>query len=225
MRVNSAADTIEKHPTAPNEGAAPQGDKSRSFELRLWIVALTLCNLGLLKGIPATNLLFSPESVASGQWWRLLTWPFVHVSPYHLLLDGSAFLMLYSGLNEPRGPARISLLLGSAAGSLLLPLWLSPGLSATGLCGLSGIAHGLLAVTALELATGKKKDASAKKAGILLLVGLLAKCAVEMATGQVFLASLHLGAIGTPVVATHAGGALGGLAAFSVLRRRRHRAP
>ncbi len=205
-------------------GANTLNSKSRGFEIRLCIIALALCNLGLIKGVPATNLIFAPEAVASGEWWRLLTWPFVHVSPYHLLLDGIAFLLLYSGLNDPRSVGRIFQLLASAAGSLLLPLWLAPEIYTLGLCGLSGVAHGLFAVTALELATDNKKDTFLKKAGILLLIGVLLKCTVEMAAGQVFLSSLHLGTIGTPIVATHAGGALGGIAAFSLLWLRRQSA-
>lgn len=48
--------------------------------------------------------------------------------------------------------------------------------------------------------------------------GLLLKVAWELAIGTVFLQQLHLGDIGQPIVATHAGGVLGGLLGYLLLR-------
>ena len=33
------------------------------------------------------------QAVGGGQWWRLLTHPFVHVSAWHLLLDASIYIL------------------------------------------------------------------------------------------------------------------------------------
>ena len=217
MSVPTTCDSLPHHPPVAPPVRRPE----------LWPLALLLlvCNLGLLHGAPATALVFRPEAVAAGQWWRLLSWPFVHVGGYHLLLDGSAFLLLLTGLEEPGLFRRFGYLLGAVAGSLLLPLAVSPLLQSVGLCGLSGIDHGLLAVTALELYVGRPRKSELRRWGLLLLAGLAAKCLWELATGQVLFAALHLGAIGTPIVATHTGGVLGGVAAFLLLRstgRRQH---
>jgi hypothetical protein len=136
----------------------------------------------------------------------------VHVSRYHLLLDGAAFLLLYQGLEAPSFVRRLSYVLGAAAGSLLLPVLCSPEIGELGLCGLSGLAHGLMAISALEL-YGHSRH---KKLGAGLLIGLLAKTAWELWTGAAFLQHWHFGDIGQPIVTTHAGGVLGGLLVFAL---------
>ena len=84
-----------------------------------------------------------------GEWWRLLTHPFVHVSRYHLLLDGVAVVSLLVSLADRRASDRILLVVASAAASLCAASLL-PGETATyGLCGLSGVGHGLMAGAAV----------------------------------------------------------------------------
>ena len=66
-----------------------------------WLISallLGLLNLPLLAGHSTAALAFQVDAVAGGEWWRILTHPFVHVSWYHLLLDGAAFLILYANL-------------------------------------------------------------------------------------------------------------------------------
>ena len=182
--------------------------KGKTLEIRTLLGLLLLINLGLIIGnTPAVNLIFHPASVINGEWWRVLTWPFVHVSRYHLLLDATAFLLLYAGLKEAKTCVRISYVLGTFTGSLLLPLLIAPEISQIGLCGLSGPAHGLLAISALEI----RQSTNEKKLGNLLLYGLLVKIGWEFATGTAFLQQLHFGNIGQPVVSTHAGGVIAGL--------------
>lgn len=189
---------------------------SKQFEIRALLALLFLTNLGLLLGnIPSANLMFRPAAVASGEWWRLVFWPFVHVSRYHLLLDATAFLLLYNGLQEQRWQARLGYLLTTFAGSLLLPLLISPEISLLGLCGLSGPAHGLFAISALEL----RQSDSGKRLGTLLFVLLLLKTGWELSSGTVALQQLHIGAIGQPIVSTHAGGLLSGLISYHVGKR------
>lgn len=205
------------------KASLPQPTASALFSLGArqwqgWLVPLVLINLGLLLGnVPAINLAFDSAAVAAGEWWRLLSWPLVHVSRYHLLLDGAAFLLLYSGLEERRPARRLLLFAGCALGSLLLPLALAPQIHQLGLCGLSGVAHGLAAISALEMLRHRSQQA----VGWILLGSLLLKVAWELATGTVFLQQLHLGDIGQPIVATHAGGALGGLLSYWLFVNRR----
>lgn len=181
-----------------------------------WLAVLAACNIPLAFGRPSLPLVFFPDAISSGQWWRLLTFPFVHVSWYHLALDGVAFLMLWQGLEEKSLRFRAAYLAGCWAGSLLLPLAASDLIAAHGLCGLSGISHGLMGITALEMMAHPRGECG-KILGVALLTGLATKCLWEMTTGKVLLASFHLGSVGMPVVETHAGGLIGGVAAYSLL--------
>lgn len=202
--------TTNISPSRPVES----GLRDKRLELRALLALLTLINLGLILGnTPASNLIFQPDCVASGEWWRILSWPFVHVSRYHLLIDGIAFLLLYFGLNEHNRALRISYALLAACGSLLLPWLVAPEVATIGLCGLSGPAHGLMAITALEMRTNPKE----KRLGNLLLYGLLMKTCFEMASGAVILHQLHIGDIGQPIVSTHAGGIVAGFITFKIV--------
>src|SRR5687767_14484542 len=127
---------------------------------------------------------FTAERVRAGEWWRLLTHPFTHVSWYHLLLDGTAFLLLYHGLCETRWVRRLVYLLASAAGSLLVSWLGDPRLGEVGLCGLSGVAHGLLAVSGLEMISSG--EARLRRAGWFSLALVVSKGAIEALTGEVF---------------------------------------
>lgn len=202
------------HATAPP--AAPARRLPRAPAAELWAFGLLAlaASLPVFRGAVAEPLVFLPARVAEGQWWRLLTHPFAHVSWYHLLLDGAGFLLLYAGLRETRRAGRLVYVLGACGGSVLLPVALSPDLYAVGVCGLSGIAHGLLAVSGAEgLAS---RDAGDRRTGALCLGLVLAKSAWELAAGRAFLSALHFGLMGVPVVACHLGGVLGALAAFGV---------
>lgn len=185
------------------------------LEIRFWLAILTLINLGLLLGnTPAPNLVFDPSAVAEGEWWRIFSWPFVHVSRYHLLIDGAAFLLLYAGLEERQLIKRALLVISAATGSLLLPIAIAPQINQLGLCGLSGVAHGLAAISALEMLRHK----SQKKIGSTLLIGLLLKVTWELWTGTAFLQEFHLGNIGQPIVETHAGGVIGGILGYMLIK-------
>jgi rhomboid family GlyGly-CTERM serine protease len=176
-----------------------------------------------------SRLTFSPSAVAAGEWWRVLTHPFVHVSWYHALLDGAAFLLLYRMINGPR----VAYCVGAGAGSLLAAVWFWPAIGATGLCGLSGIAHGLMAVSALQMIRSGMEghapswpsapaNADATKrvppttVGWVCLALVAGKSIWEAATGQVFFAWMHFGLLGTPVAVCHLGGVVGGVVVFAV---------
>lgn len=186
---------------------------SNRFEFRLLLSILVLVNLGLLIGnAPSLNLSFDPSAVMMGEWWRLLTWPFVHVSRYHLLLDASAFLLLYFGLSEQKLSKRAVLLSSTISGSLLLPMALDPQIYQIGLSGLSGIAHGFMGILALEMISNRQKAL-----GWTLYGGLILKVMLELESGAAFLSHFHFGDVGCPLVTTHAGGVLGGTVGYLLL--------
>lgn len=185
------------------------------WQLIVIVAVLIGVNWPLLSGGIPTDLIFFPEAVGNGQWWRVLTFPLVHLSWYHLLMDGGAFLLLYHCLEENRFVCRLGYVIGAGSGSLLLALVLEPSMAFRGLCGLSGIAHGLMAAAALDMI---KRD-DHRFLGLLSLVVVVLKSAWELWTGQVVFASLHLGDYGTPLVACHAGGILGAMLVYGFINR------
>jgi len=177
-------------------------------------LALVLClNIGLLAGKPFESLMFDASAVSAGEWWRVLLHPFVHVTWYHLLLDASAFFLLYSSLLERQLWARLGYVWGAGAGSLFLS-WLGPSAN-SGLCGLSGIAHGLMAVSALELITSSKLGSPERRVGMVSLVFLLSKATYEAVTGHMFFSFLAFGMVGSPVAVSHLGGIIGTLLVYA----------
>lgn len=187
---------------------------------------MAVLHVPLLAGGGTAALAFIPARFADGEWWRLFTHPFVHVSWYHLLLDGGAFLILWHGL-VGNLRSRLGVLAASAAGSLLAAAIGSSEFWSLGLCGLSGIAHGLMAQQGLELARANHEPRE-RRLGLALFGGVLLKCLVEAAAGSAVFSSLHFGPIGTPIVICHLGGACGAFAwhfAERLIRARRAFAP
>ena len=182
---------------------------SRRPELLIFTVLLSALNAPVLFGSCHSSLIFQPEAVREGEWWRLLTHPFIHLTWYHLLLDGLAFLILYHSLIEKSLLCRIMFLLAGAAGSLLCS-WNHTG-SGMGLCGLSGVAHGLMAVSALELLG---RSCLENRIGIITFSLVVAKAIFEAVTGRMFFGFLEFGLLGQPVAISHAGGIIGSLFAF-----------
>jgi hypothetical protein len=170
----------------------------------------------LLSGAAQTQWMWSTE--AGGI--HFFTHPWVHTSPYHLLLDAGAFLSLWCML-RCRPLVKICLWLGANAGSVV-GAHLSGLHQVSGFCGLSGIAHGLLAFLALDWMI-RGATAPERNAGAVTLTVLLGKSLFEAATGQVFLAGLHLGDVGTPLAACHLGGVAGALLIYLLTELRPNR--
>lgn len=192
----------------------------RRPELLLFVVLLALFNVPVLSGSCFNSMVFMPQAVQCGEWWRLFTHPFVHVTWYHLLLDGAAFLALYHSLLETSIGRRLLYMLAAGAGSLLVSWLTAPAISSSGLCGLSGVAHGLTAVSALELLAGYPPTSTEHRIGQVTFILVVAKAAVEALSGRMFFTFLHFGLMGDPVAVSHAGGIIGGLLAMLLVRPR-----
>jgi rhomboid family GlyGly-CTERM serine protease len=177
-----------------------------------------LLNAPLLAGSCWHSLVFDPTAVRSGQWWRLVTHPFVHLTWYHLLLDGSAFFLLYHSLLDTRWVRRVGYVLAGAAGSLVAT-W-ATGHTAKGLCGLSGIAHGLMAISAVEMLSRYPRNSPEWRVGLGTLAFIAAKAGYEALTGRMFFAFLDFGLLGSPVSVSHAGGIIGTLVLLLLCQRR-----
>lgn len=178
-----------------------------------WVVVILIVNLPLAWGEIRTELLYLPDSVSQGQWWRLFTFPLVHLSWYHLLLDAGGFLLLYGSLEEKRWIPKALIIIGASAGSLALTSILNPSIARQGLSGLSGIAHGLMAVAAFEMLWHQRQ----RTWGWISLMAVVGKSAYELWSGQVLFEFMHMGMCGQPLAACHAGGVVGALAAYAVI--------
>lgn len=199
-------------------GPIPRADGAKlRAELLIFGLLLGLLNLPLFAGQSTAHLAFQADAVAGGEWWRILTHPFVHVSWYHLLLDGAAFLVLYANLLAEQRWRRLALVAASSAGSLLIALYTSPLIADHGFCGLSGAAHGLMAVSALEMLALPQASRGTRAVAVTSFIAVAAKCIFEVATGRALFAILHFGLLGTPIVACHAGGVIGGIIAVLLL--------
>lgn len=192
----------------------------RHWDTVAFAVLLAVFNLPLLTGHFSTQFVFQPAAVLAGEWWRLFSHCFVHVSWYNLALDAAAFFLAYVELREWRFARRLAFVAAAAGGSLAVSWWAAPAVATHGLCGLSGVAHGLTALVGLELLR-RELDPTLQLAGLLTFVGVVAKCIFEAVTGEVIFASWHLGLVGVPIAVCHAGGVIGALISWSYFARRR----
>jgi rhomboid family GlyGly-CTERM serine protease len=194
------------------------------WEIAAFASLIALFNLPLLTGVFSTQFIYHPDAVNGGEWWRVFTYPFVHVSCYHLVLDALAFFLAYAELHHRRFPERLAFAAAASAGSLLAALAASPLIAAHGLCGLSGIAHGLTAVVSLEMLR-RSDDPVSRWSGLFCFVGVTGKSLLELVTGQVLFALWHPGWLGTPIAACHAGGVLGAVLFWIIFQGRQSSSP
>jgi rhomboid family GlyGly-CTERM serine protease len=191
--------------------------KMKHKEIKIYIFLLVAFNIGVFTGTVSDSMLFHPEKIMQGQVWRLVSHCFVHVSWYHLLLDGAAFLMLYSQLTAKSLAVRTFYVVAASIGSIAAVALALPYVESIGYCGLSGIDHGLMTICALEMLFDRDSDRTMKIAGGVSLLLVAVKSIYEAATGRMFLEILHFGMMGSPVAVSHIGGVLGGLIAFAII--------
>ena len=190
--------------------------KMKRCELIVYALLIAVFNLSLIFGPVSQSLIYLPEKVLSFQLYRLITHAFVHVTFYHMLLDGAAFLLLYSMLTDKTLLKRTSYVIASGIGSLIAVTAIMPTLTSTGYCGLSGIAHGLMAVTSLQMIFADDTSKASLRAGIISLFLLIAKSLYEAYTGHMFFEFMHDGQIGSPVAVAHIGGVIGAATMFVI---------
>src|SRR5438046_3274341 len=96
----SQALTITLPQKAPRNDQKPRWTSAIAArpELIVFTGILLILNAPMLVGSCWSLMTFEKALVLEGEWWRLLTHPFVHVSWYHLLLDATGFLTLYASL-------------------------------------------------------------------------------------------------------------------------------
>ena len=160
-----------------------------------------------------------PAALFDGEIARWFSFAWKHNSVYHLVLDATAFLFLYETLRG-RLAGRLFHLASCIFFSGLIPILIDPRLAQLGLCGLSGVAHGLMLVWALE--TAERSDKRSRLAASALFFGVLGKTILEQVTGQVLFADHHLGEVGVPIASCHFGGLVGAILSYSILHTARN---
>ena len=197
----------------------------KNWELAALALLVAAFNVSLFFGGPSARFVLFPERLAGGQWHVLFTHAFVHVGAYHLLLDASAFLSLYAALGLAKAWRRGAVVAGGIAGSAVATLLAWPAAAESGLCGLSGVAHGLMAVCGIEMLGNERLSKIERWAGGAALCVVVAKAAAEAASGRMFFGGWHAGHVGLPVAVCHAGGIVGALAVYASLRHWRGEVP
>lgn len=189
-----------------------------------FVIVLMICNVHLFHNTSPSSLIYKNELVAAGEWWRIITHLFVHVSWYHLILDALAVGFLWQEIDLKSSTQKILVALTCGGTSLLGSIWFSPYIEQVGYCGLSGVAHGLmffLGLLWIYWALQEKRKIDSQLAGfgggVLLLLLSGAKSVVEIVSGSVLFSELHMGDLGVPIVEAHLGGVIGGAVAFIVL--------
>jgi membrane associated rhomboid family serine protease len=171
---------VVRNPTAMPGGAGvlkvfPATIVLIAINVIVYLIELAKGSGGLFKGIPLEVIyemggLFGPAVTELGDWWRIVTNGFVHVSLEHI---GFNMLLLYfmGRLLEPAiGTLRFVVLYFACllAGSFFA-LWFSPDtLSA----GASGAIFGVLGAT-FVIARGRQIEAIAGQIGFLIIFNLI----------------------------------------------------
>jgi membrane associated rhomboid family serine protease len=187
-----------------------------TWDTWLYLGAIAVINLPLVvAGHPSVSLVLFPDAVRAGEWWRLVLHPFVHVSLWHLALDGLAFVLLMRSLDALRPLERLVTAATAASTSAFAASLNGGELAVHGLCGLSGSAHGLMAASGLLML--RYGDESDRRVG-RWLVGLVSlKALFEAVSGQILFEPLYFGRLGFPNAFCHLGGVLGGLLVASLV--------
>lgn len=191
-------------------------------ELLVFAALVAVLNMHLLTGgswATDTQFIFSPQDVMRGELWRILTYPFVHVSLYHLVLDAGAFFMLYRTLSRFTLWKRLGTVALCSLSSLGVTVLTTPEITQYGLSGLSGTAHGLMAFGALSMMYQAGAEREERVAGGVMLAVVVIKSMHELITGRMLFTFLHFGMYGIPLAACHGGGVLGGLLAYAMVMR------
>lgn len=198
----------------PTATASP----TRTTTITLFFTLLLLTNRHLFSGEPPAAFAYQQAAVVSGEWWRLVTHPLTHVSWYHLALDTVATMLLWAVL-PLSGARKLVVATASGVASLALAVTASPLIAEYGLCGLSGIAHGLMTATGLLLlarprSANSRGNLPAGLIGALLFTAAMGKSLFEALAGTPLFLEMHAANLGIPIVHAHLGGCLGGIIAL-----------
>ena len=184
--------------------------KKNSIQIITILMAI-FCNTHLIYGNFPKYACFFPDNLFSIKFYTIFTHAFIHVSWYHLTLDLSAFLIIVSVLNGTL-INKIIYFLVTMTGSLIGASFYK-NIDIYGFCGLSGIDHGLFIIICLQMIT------NGKKTGYIPLLFLIIKIAFNLYFNLNGI-SIHQGFVATPLLQSHIGGVVAGIAAKIMVERK-----
>ena len=174
---------------------------NRTYTLAPILVSVLLLAIFLLPEALLFQLTYERPHIQAGQWWRLLTGQFVHLSWGHLAINIAGIWVMYLLYAEHAAGWRYIAVVGLLAlASNLGMYWFAENI--TYYVGFSGVLYGLFAWGAL-------RDVQQRiKLGWLLLVGIVLKVTWEYCYGPV---SVGPATADDLAVAAHFYGVVGGL--------------
>ena len=186
----------------------------------MWLPAIAVIIIAVVLALSGDTgrewLRFDRQAIANGDFWRLISGHFVHLSPAHLALNIAGLLLIWHLIGSSLTWRHwllvcIAALIGMNAGFW----WLQPHLESY--VGLSGLLHGVLAAGIVSAAGSKQLEIW------ILGAALIAKLTYEQLLGPLPGSEETSG--GTVIVAAHAYGAISGaVAAGLIMIRVRRRA-
>lgn len=133
----------------------------------------------------------SPMFVAGGEWWRVVTSGFLHLSSTHIALNMLALYFIGLGLERVLGRWRyIALYVLSLLGGSAAVMWFAPVNS--GAAGASGAIFGLMGAL---LVTLKRLKLNLRQAGIIIGINVIATFIIPNISWQAHLGGLVVGAL------------------------------
>lgn len=208
ITATTATTTAVAAPLAsPATAAAPRSRVAWDFPWTCAVAALAIAGTAAAHAWPGVrDALVADGRIFDGQWWRLVTGPFVHATAGHLARDLA--LVLIAGIAY-EGPLAARKLAVFAGGIVLPPLAVLAVRDAAWYCGLSGLSHALLAAA---LAYEAVRRRGAARVIVLALAAIAAtKPLYELATGApAFPMALGDGVVQVPLA--HAAGVVVGIA-------------
>jgi rhomboid family GlyGly-CTERM serine protease len=172
---------------------------------RAWAL-LALC---LMLVIPATlgpatvdALRYERTAIAAGEWWRLLTAHWVHLSLEHALLNAAGLALLWVLVAREYTGLRWLLIVLASMVAIDAGLWFRDA-DVAWYVGASGVLHGVMAAGALGRVRRGERD------GWILGAFLVLKLCYEQLAGPMPMSA----GLGRVIVNAHLYGAAGGLAA------------
>ena len=185
--------------------------RRRAFPVTTLLIVGSAVAVYLIPGASAW-LIFDRAAIGDGEWWRVVTGSWVHLSISHLVYDGIAVLIA-GWLLERDGAPLWSIVLASASTVGLAVLIGLPEIARYG--GFSGIAYALVAY--LALSGLRERDAWRWLCATTLLI-LVAKLSYELSTGRFLLVPAGDEIVAVPLA--HAVGVAMACVAFSIARTR-----
>ena len=134
--------------------------------------------------------LMVPMYVAGGEWWRVVTSGFLHLSVMHIVLNMVALYFVGLGMERVLGRWRYLALYGLSllGGSVSVMLFAAP---TGGAAGASGAIFGLMGAL---LVTLKRLKLDLRQAGVVIAINLVATFAIPGISWQAHLGGLVVGA-------------------------------